>query len=397
MEIWPLSKIAKIDSVTLTFLLKSMIEVRIFRKNPTLIPSDSLAEFKEKNYTDFPLSEVERNCLLAEINSLLNVCLPQSSWQAKLGAIIENLCELWERSEHLLTFKTSGSTGQAKNCLHTEDSIRHELCAIAPLCCQAQKALVTVPLEHLYGFSFGLLLPLTLHLPLSLCPPLPTLVAEALQTGLLVVSIPLLWEKLVKLTNFANFQEKQVIFFTATAPIAADALKTLCSAGFALRDIYGASEFAAMGLRTDPHGDFLLLPNWQRQGQNKLSKSYPDGHTEDFLPLDHLEWKTPRHFLVQGRIDQAIQVAGVNVYPSYVAKILQKHPLVKDCAVRLMRKDEGDRLKAFIVPTTQIDHKKLRQTLHQYAKEHLPEPACPKNYHIGTNLPKNHIGKYTDW
>ena len=49
------------------------------------------------------------------------------------------------------------------------------------------------------------------------------------------------------------------------------------------------------------------------------------------------------------RRDACVQVAGINVYPKHVEKILSQHPAVKTCRVRLMRPEEGTRLKAFVV------------------------------------------------
>jgi acyl-CoA synthetase (AMP-forming)/AMP-acid ligase II len=45
-----------------------------------------------------------------------------------------------------------------------------------------------------------------------------------------------------------------------------------------------------------------------------------------------------------------VQVAGVNVWPQRVAEALRAHPDVLDAVVRPMRADEGERLKAFVVP-----------------------------------------------
>ncbi len=44
-----------------------------------------------------------------------------------------------------------------------------------------------------------------------------------------------------------------------------------------------------------------------------------------------------------------MQVAGINLYPERIAGIIREYPGVAEAEVRLMRPDEGDRLKAFIV------------------------------------------------
>lgn len=75
-----------------------------------------------------------------------------------------------------------------------------------------------------------------------------------------------------------------------------------------------------------------------------------DGTTASFTVQDELVWEDSRHFLPQGRRDEVVQVGGRNVSPAHVAQVLRRHPRVRDASVRLMRPDEGLRLKAFVVP-----------------------------------------------
>jgi long-chain acyl-CoA synthetase len=56
-----------------------------------------------------------------------------------------------------------------------------------------------------------------------------------------------------------------------------------------------------------------------------------------------------------GRAEGAVQVGGVNVFPDVVGRVLTAHSGVAQAAVRLMRPEEGTRLKAFVVPQPQAD------------------------------------------
>jgi acyl-CoA synthetase (AMP-forming)/AMP-acid ligase II len=56
-----------------------------------------------------------------------------------------------------------------------------------------------------------------------------------------------------------------------------------------------------------------------------------------------------RSFHVLRRQDGAVQVGGINVFPSRVAEVLARHPLVAQASVRLAAPEQGGRLKALIV------------------------------------------------
>lgn len=65
---------------------------------------------------------------------------------------------------------------------------------------------------------------------------------------------------------------------------------------------------------------------------------------------DILDWHDARAFRPKARKDKAVQAGSINVYPSHVVARLAAHPHVLECRVRLMRSEEGQRLKAFIMP-----------------------------------------------
>jgi hypothetical protein len=99
------------------------------------------------------------------------------------------------------------------------------------------------------------------------------------------------------------------------------------------------------------------------------------------LPLqDRLEWIDGEHFVPNGRIDQAVQVGGTNVFPAYVAEVLAMHPGVAQCAVRLMRPDEGTRLKAFVVAAEGCAPAPLRAELASWLAERLGRPSGRRRF-----------------
>ena len=112
---------------------------------------------------------------------------------------------------------------------------------------------------------------------------------------------------------------------------------------------------------------------------------------------DQIDWQDERIFVPMGRRDQAVQVGGTNVYPAQVAAVLKRHPDVTDAHVRLMRADEGQRLKAFVVAAQSGVADRLPDLLASWVREHLPPPARPVSFTVGATLPVSRQGKLTDW
>ena len=115
---------------------------------------------------------------------------------------------------------------------------------------------------------------------------------------------------------------------------------------------------------------------------------------------DLVEWIDSHRFIPLRRHDNAVQVAGQNVYPQRIAQTLMEHPCIQQCAIRLMRPDEGMRLKAFIVPTDSRPETLLQlqpSALRQWCTTRLDAPSTPRIFTLGSALPQTPMGKLTDW
>jgi acyl-coenzyme A synthetase/AMP-(fatty) acid ligase len=94
----------------------------------------------------------------------------------------------------------------------------------------------------------------------------------------------------------------------------------------------------------------------------------------------------------------AVQVGGINVFPGKVAEVLKEHPAVLDACVRLMRPDEGNRLKAFVVARApDADLGALEQQLIGWTRDRLGAPERPLAFSFGAQLPAQANGKPADW
>lgn len=298
-----------------------------------------------------------------------------------------------------LTFRTSGSAGTPKRCTHPLATLWQETLALAQLMPGRRRILSAVPAHHIYGFLFTVLLPRACAIDevVDLRAASPAACLAALRPGDLVVAHPGWWEALARLRPGFG---PDVMGVTSTAPCPDALADELAGAGLRLLQVYGSSETAGVGWREQGGAPFTLLPYWDAvEGAHALVRRMPDGLDARHALQDRLDWEDARRFRPAGRIDQAVQVGGTNVFPGYVADVLRMHPAVEDAAVRLMRPDEGRRLKAFIVPRPgyRDDLAALRETLSGWVGERLATPERPAAWNFGARLPRQASGKPADW
>jgi long-chain acyl-CoA synthetase len=300
-----------------------------------------------------------------------------------------------------LTFRTSGSSGEPKRCVHPLGDLAQEVDHLADLFRGTKRVLAAVPSYHIYGFLLTVLLPERLDnievIDVRLMTP--QALTRQLKSGDLVVSHPAHWALVARL---GGAMPTGVTGVSSTAPCPAELAAELTRAGGGLArlvQIYGSSETAGVGWRETSIEPFQLMPYWRRAvtGEFDLLRQCDDGETRSTSTQDVIEWQDDRHFRVGERLDAAVQVCGINVFPNRVRTMLLTHPLVCEASVRLMRVEEGQRLKAFVVPKVAIVPGTLRSELEQWANQHLSAPERPKSYTIGDRIPVNENGKTCDW
>ncbi|HEY8360691.1 MAG TPA: AMP-binding protein [Ramlibacter sp.] len=303
-----------------------------------------------------------------------------------------------EHFEDSLTFRTSGSTGTPKPCVHSLATLRQETRQLAALFPARSRVLCAVPAHHIYGFLFTVLLPRTLGLPddavVDVRGSVPASLARIARAGDLVVGHPDFWS--------AAGQGNQplppdVIGVTSTAPCPDGVSAAMERAGLSrLFQIYGSSETAGIGWRSSQRDPYALFPHWSfASDEDALVRRLPDGSLQPASSPDALQRIGERHFRVGPRHDDAVQVGGTNVFPAQVRDVLLAHPMVEDAAVRLMRPEEGGRLKAFVVPKRETEG--LQVELQKWIATRLPTAARPKAITLGNALPTSDAGKLADW
>jgi len=299
--------------------------------------------------------------------------------------------------DSVLTFRTSGSAGTPKRCGHTLAGLWREVDELARLLPGRRRILAAVPAHHIYGFLFTVLLPQAGAevLPvLDLRGASPAALAGMLEPGDLVVAHPDFWGQVAAL---APAFPLDVVGVSSGAPCPDATAQALFDAGLRLLQVYGSSETAGVGWRERAGEPYRLFAYWRRGARADTIERTAAGSVESFALQDRLDWLDDTRFLPLGRIDRAVQVGGMNVHPAYVAEVLALHPGVAACVVRLMRPDEGTRLKAFVVPGEGAEPGALRAALAAWIAERLTPAERPAAYSFGAALPRQPGGKPADW
>jgi 4-coumarate--CoA ligase (photoactive yellow protein activation family) len=312
---------------------------------------------------------------------------------------VETILQSRARWDESISFQTSGSTGRPKLCSHPLALLEQEIVFFAEQLRDCRRVLSAVPSHHIYGFLFSVMLPALLNIPVrDVRGALPGSVLRRARAGDLIVGHPAFFDLATRgpVTVAAD-----VIAISSTGHCPAPVWQRLGQVGLArIIEVYGASETAGIGLRQALDEPFRLLPHWSRDARSSDRIIRQDARGKPLsaeLP-DHVQWLAEDYFQVAGRRDGAVQIGGVNVFPSHVQNRIREHPEVADALVRLASDDQGGRLKAFVVPGPAChDPGQLPARLHAWLAERLPAVERPRAITIGPQLPRSALGKPMDW
>jgi acyl-coenzyme A synthetase/AMP-(fatty) acid ligase len=296
---------------------------------------------------------------------------------------------------------TSGSTGvpvaHAKRWapLMADVAVEAEL---LDLLTAAPRAIVaTVPPQHMYGFESSLLL--ALHSGQAFCAERPFFPAEVAATlaavprGRLLVSTPVHLRALVAAKITLPPLEAVVC---ATAPLDASlALEAERSLAAPLFEIYGSTETGQIAhRRTATEREWNLWPGVslsQHEGRTWAQ----GGHVGAALPLgDVVEILSPESFLLRGRTEDLINIAGKRSSIAYLNHQLLEIPGVLDGVFYLPRAPEGhattgtERLAALVVAPGMTAAEIMR-----VLRERIDAAFLPRPLQLVESIPRNATGK----
>ena len=339
--------------------------------------------------------------LAAAVNEMFHLHearIERSLLEAPLfGGWLDAVEAAWQSGVARVTVTTSGSTGRPKRCVQSAAHLGAEVDALAARWADRRRVLALAPGHHIYGFLFTALLPDRLAVPCLPAADLgPAELAAALRPGDLLVSFPERWAYLARSLPTWPAGVEGVV---STAPCPPELLADLAGSGLSrMTEVYGSSETAGIAWRDAPDEPFGLMPQW------RFAEPHDDGapalvHAGGTVhPLmDRIVRAAPRAFRLAGRRDGMVQVGGVNVSPAAVAERLRLRPGVRRALVRLMRPEEGRRLKAYLVPEPGLDGAALAEAVEAWAAVHLSAAERPGSVAVGVAPPDDVPGKAFDW
>ncbi len=293
-----------------------------------------------------------------------------------------------------IDFFTTDSTGAVCTRAYTVHQMWEEARTLASLFPPIKRVVSFVPANQAYGFSCTVLLPQALQVPVVTLPALPAQNWQArLQSGDLLVGFPLFWNYWLRAAN--RLPEGVEAVSSSVCPD--ETIVGLLQAG-AVRftELYGSEDTGVIAVRHAAGEPFGILPCWDISRKEKEPLIKRQNQT-DWYPLpDYVSMQDERSFFPLSRQDGAVLVAGRVVYPKHVEEVMSSYPAVKFCRVRLMRPDEGERLKAFVVLKENFGAECLSD-MRAYLAARLTAVELPRTFTFGEMLPYTSVGKESDW
>jgi 4-coumarate--CoA ligase (photoactive yellow protein activation family) len=337
------------------------------------------------------LDSLERLNIAAALNEFFHLHEYGAEDYLLASPLVGEWCDVVEQSLRAtgtqLTFRTSGSTGAPKRCTHRVADLLAEASRWAEYLDGPTHLIALVPSHHIYGTLFTAMLPDLLGCPVERAYGADAVARAA--AGSVVIATPTMWQYLSR--SLLAFPP-DVVGVSSTAPMPAQLAHQLGGQRLArLLEVYGSTETAGIAVRDRHDAPFRLLDRWMRDATGGL---VCEGGEPVALP-DAAEWLDERHFALRGRIDGAVQIGGLNVFPDRVRDVLLAHAGVAEAAVRLDA-DTG-RLKAFVVPAAGTAGETLVAELDRWCGARVADVERPRRIAVGANLPRSAMGKPADW
>ncbi|ADM09142.1 4-coumarate-CoA ligase, putative [Parvularcula bermudensis HTCC2503] len=273
---------------------------------------------------------------------------------------------------------------------HNADDIYQDAAAVASLIQGRRRVFSLVQADNLMGLVSSVLAPSLLRLEVVDGRGLgPDELAEAVQFGDLIIATPTLWRYLAETLPDLPDNVMGLTFGERFSP---ELARQLRSRGVgAMRELYGSTETGVVGWRDSPPDPFSLFRHWSRGEGSAIIRSSANGRPYKMLPMDDLSWTGPSQFDLGARRDGAIQIGGVNVFPTAIAATIAEHPMVSQCSVRVSQRPGAlDRLITDIVLADDIDpDEKMAWSIDEWCRRRLRPTERPRIYNFADQLPED--------
>ncbi len=286
-------------------------------------------------------------------------------------------------AKELLHFRFHSATqGADADTKHNADDVWQDAAAVASLMQGRRRAVSLVSAHSLMGLVASVLAPNLQEIEVIDGRSLsPDELSDMLSFGDLVIATPTLWRYLADtLPGMAN----NVMGLSFGERFGVDLAGRLRQRGLgAMRELYGSTETGVVGWRDSPPDPFVLFDHWTVD-KGALIRERTDGRQAPMMAMDDLEWHDERSFDLGGRRDGAVQIGAVNVYPAAIETLIEEHPAVSDCSLRVAQRSGAlDRLIADITLNPDaLPDQAMAWSIDEWCRERLRPPERPRIYNF---------------
>jgi long-chain acyl-CoA synthetase len=323
---------------------------------------------------------------------------------SSLGDLLDVVGYSLDHCSGSVTFRSGGTVAAPRRVSHSREDLEQEVRELGEIFRGRARWIITVPVHHIYGFIFGVLLPAWLDA--AVVDARWSLLGGAARPrpGDVLISVPYLWQRLHPRPAVTGNQDHadsnpDLWGVSSTAPLAPDLADRLVASGLTrLIEVYGSSESGGVGRREhgeERGGPFTLFSFWRRAPGDRpdhvLERITAAGVRELELP-DRVEWIDSRRLRVLGRRDAVVQVGGHNVDLEQLRRrILEILPGIDNCALRMDA--AGERLRVFLAAPEALPDEDITRLLRGSLADH----ELPVEVLQGTSLPRTGTGKIAEW
>ncbi|WP_298632768.1 AMP-binding protein [uncultured Umboniibacter sp.] len=298
-----------------------------------------------------------------------------------------------------IAFLTSGSSGDAKVVYKTLSQLEAEARILSQFYRGVKKVGGTVSHQHIYGFLFRLVVPVSLAL--ELVPETwvyPSEVAHALNTDidLAVISSP---SQLARLSSTSAPTKSPRLVVSSGGPLSfAEALTAKEWFKTPILELYGSTETGGIATRSQSADQHQWKP---LEGvsinfvSNEVSSPWcPVCQLDDNLSPSGMDGA----FELSGRVDRIAKINEKRISLTAIEQKLLEYPAVK--SIRVVPYSQS-RLAAFIVVTdpqalTHSEVLELKNSLRRFCASFLEASTIPRKWRFLRSLPTTERSKVTD-
>jgi 3,4-dihydroxybenzoate---[aryl-carrier protein] ligase len=293
---------------------------------------------------------------------------------------IDNLIELSthkNKQEGVLVQMSSGTTGAPKCIERTWESVEEEIKSyVATLPVDSSTtSVVACPITHSYGLISGVLACIGRGAePIVLTNMNPKYILKKLQEhpNHILYAAPVM---LHTLSRLLPVNQKLNAVMTSGTIIPANWLKALRSVSNKVLQQYGCSEAGCVTIHPDVHESKEIgypLPHVKVEAGSMTNPGEIIIHTSKHsIYTKDLGYMKDGIVSFLSRMDDMINVAGLNVYPQEVENILMSEPRIVEAVVYKKQNNlSGERVCAQYVSTEPIEESELRDWCRQHLAPH---------------------------